>query len=304
MCRLLKNELKIRRFGFEGFEATDFQTSKLPPKLFIVYRVIIFVYWTSMLGERFAAHDDKIRFFFYLSYWNQIMVGIYFGFACFSAVHGRMNIKQRSSSSHVMDASSESKNLSDTSPDRPDVTDTSSETDKCNPGNDVTTITISDDDVTSKHCLSSTAPLRWFHVTTAIFQVMSFSVAIFVSVIYATTEWKSKRATLDFSFQNLNLHFANTLLMFCDVIITNIPTRLLHFIYVCLFTLIYDLYLMTLHFTGAESALYKIVNWNNDVTWVVCFYIVMIFIVSPFTHSIMFLVFTIKRSVTSYCRRL
>lgn len=119
--------------------------------------------------------------------------------------------------------------------------------------------------------------------------VSSLSISFAVTVMYVTMEWKDDNGTFNTSFLNLNLHFLNSVLILLDFFVNRIPIRLFHFIYVSIFTVTYCLFLFILHITSQNSAIYKIVDWENNPKWAIIFSVGMIFLIAPSVHSLIYL---------------
>ena len=59
------------------------------------------------------------------------------------------------------------------------------------------------------------------------------------------------------------IHVINSVLTLTDIFMVAYPTRWLHFIYTVLFGILYLIFLLILHFTGYNSAVYSQLNFRD-----------------------------------------
>jgi len=104
-------------------------------------------------------------------------------------------------------------------------------------------------------------PLRWFHILNWILHTVAFDIALAVTVLYwALLASPSKTE----SAVSINNHALNFVVMFLDLFIINIPERFLHSVHSFTYAIIYTVFLLILHGSGAESSVYSVTDWADN----------------------------------------
>ena len=103
-------------------------------------------------------------------------------------------------------------------------------------------------------------PLRWFHILNWILHTVAFDIALAVTVIYWVFPGKP---AMESAF-SINSHALNFVFMFLDLFIINIPERLLHSVHSFNYTIVYTVFLLILHGSGAESKVYPVTDWARN----------------------------------------
>jgi len=103
--------------------------------------------------------------------------------------------------------------------------------------------------------------LRWFHHLNWLLCNVVVNVAIIVTIFYWVVIGRTRTAALNLRPRTFHLHVTNTILVLIDIFMVAFPTRLLHFIYSIGYGLLYVLFLLILHWTGVNSAVYTVLNW-------------------------------------------
>jgi len=101
-------------------------------------------------------------------------------------------------------------------------------------------------------------PLRWFHILNWILHTVAFDIALAVTIVYWAFLASSK------SVLTINKHALNVVVMFLDLFIINIPERFLHSVHSFTDAIIYTVFLLILHGSGAESKVYSVTDWADN----------------------------------------
>ena len=91
-------------------------------------------------------------------------------------------------------------------------------------------------------------------------------------------------------------HAINSVLALIDLFMSRIPIRLLHFIYVSIFGLLYVITTLILHGVGEKSNFYEgVLDWASYPGSSAGLCIAMIIIGSPLFHSVAFLFYNVRQ---------
>uniref|UniRef100_H2ZLY3 Uncharacterized protein n=1 Tax=Ciona savignyi TaxID=51511 RepID=H2ZLY3_CIOSA len=134
----------------------------------------------------------------------------------------------------------------------------------------------------------SDVPLQWFHKFLWILQIVATDASLIITILY----WAL--LTPNFSVFSINNHAINFVIMFIDFFIVAIPTRLLHFIYVSLFALVYIVFSLILHGSGYESAIYPVLNWSTNPGISAGISVGAVIVAPPIVHGLYWCVFQLR----------
>uniref|UniRef100_H2YYR0 Protein rolling stone n=1 Tax=Ciona savignyi TaxID=51511 RepID=H2YYR0_CIOSA len=115
-----------------------------------------------------------------------------------------------------------------------------------------------------RHDAPSTEQIRWFHIVNWWLFNVACTAAFNVTIFY----WAliGSRRTLERNLQpvTFHLHVTNSILFLIDIFMVAFPVRLLHFFYAPLYGVVYILFMLIIHWTGVNSAIYAAVNWATQ----------------------------------------
>ena len=128
--------------------------------------------------------------------------------------------------------------------------------------------------------------LRWFHKIVWILQSVSVNGAIIIGISY----W-SLLSNGEETASSINSHAINIVIMIIDLFLNDIPVRLLHFYHSSLYTFVYSVFSLIVHASGYTSAIYPVLDWQNNVGMAIGLCLGITFIASPVVHALVFFTF-------------
>jgi len=131
--------------------------------------------------------------------------------------------------------------------------------------------------------------LRWFHKVVWILFEVSVGVAIIITVAY----WSLLEVR--FSSFSINNHLINTVIMLLELFVNRIPIRILHFYNLFFFSIIYVVFSLILHATGFSSAIYPILDWEQNWRLALGLALFIILLVSPVVHFTVYGLYVIRK---------
>ncbi|KAH9508153.1 hypothetical protein Btru_054870 [Bulinus truncatus] len=118
-----------------------------------------------------------------------------------------------------------------------------------------------------KHVPSDKLPAntKWYHSALWLLTTVSFDVAVAVSILYWTLEFKDV-----LHVQSFMTHIVNSLYVILDLAVISIPVRLVHVIYPILYSTVYLVFTICYHLvdgtnSDGEPYIYRTLNWSNTV---------------------------------------
>jgi len=118
----------------------------------------------------------------------------------------------------------------------------------------------------------------------AVATTSAFEITIFYVVLIApgrTLERNLKPTTF-------HIHVINSVLFLIDIFMVAFPTRFLHFIYTMIYGVVYTIFLLILHFTGYNSAVYPQLNFADNWEKAALFLVASIIVLPFLLHLIIF----------------
>uniref|UniRef100_F6V951 Protein rolling stone-like n=2 Tax=Ciona intestinalis TaxID=7719 RepID=F6V951_CIOIN len=110
----------------------------------------------------------------------------------------------------------------------------------------------------------SKGPLRWFHIINWWMFNVATVAAFNVTIFYWALIGRTRTAERNLRPVTFHLHVTNSILMLIDIFMVAFPVRLLHFFYAPLYGVVYILFMLILHWTNVNSAIYAAVNWSTS----------------------------------------
>jgi len=99
---------------------------------------------------------------------------------------------------------------------------------------------------------------------------------------------------------NIHVHLMNTVLLFVEQAVSAVPIRILHFYFAAIFGLIYFAFTLTIHWTGLNSAIYPVVNWNSNPGAAVGLFIGLTLLIMPVLHTLFYLLYFLRISLHNH----
>lgn len=252
-------------------------------KLFLLYRILFFLYWLTIFVIDLTFNEDGPLFLTYLSRWGQILLLIYLGLSLALLV-----TKQVCPTKNV-GLEMEETELAKTSI-CGEITETRETED--NTYNKQGRILWSAYTATYfyyKKCFTG----KSFEVlcqVTLVTMIISFDFAIIITILYPLLQ----DPTYNSSIRSINLHIINTVIVIFDICINAIPVRFIHVFFAMTASACYGIMLLLLHAANVTSSVYLCLNWKTKPLKTGIITAVMIFIAPPLAHSILYGIYKLK----------
>ncbi|XP_078485584.1 uncharacterized protein LOC100180437 [Ciona intestinalis] len=264
--------MKIRDFVLDPQStATDFYRSKWCKSgpSFIAYRSLVFCYWCVSFIVDLCNNLDGGWFFVYLSHWGEILVLLYFSAALCTSIWGYWQIRrEREKISSILKIALHS---------REEIEENKTENLK-----------------------NRSLKLKWFHYLTTILFIASFNVSFTVTILYPILDDVTYHHA---SFLSISIHILNFILMLIDLCVNGIKVKFQQFFIAVITSAIYAATLVTLHLTGANSAIYSAIDYQQNPIRTSLVTVAMILIAPVLCHSVMYCIYRLKLCIGYRIRR-
>nr|XP_002127130.1 protein rolling stone-like [Ciona intestinalis] len=134
----------------------------------------------------------------------------------------------------------------------------------------------------------SKGPLRWFHIINWWMFNVATVAAFNVTIFYWALIGRTRTAERNLRPVTFHLHVTNSILMLIDIFMVAFPVRLLHFFYAPLYGVVYILFMLILHWTNVNSAIYAAVNWSTSPATSAGYSIAAVIVLPIVLHAIVF----------------
>ncbi|XP_076813642.1 protein rolling stone-like [Clavelina lepadiformis] len=263
MGNILKPEFKKKRFAFHDCSPQRFYKSQWCKSkwVFLAIKLVLFGYWFgwflyAVILE--SINQSLHKYWLFLTNWGVVSILLYFITSTLVVIYG---IAEDSEQPHE----TKMPNTVSGSIDRSTGLINSANTDNPN--------------------------LRWFHEAVWILQSVSVNDAIIIDIAF----WVGLKLVLfngsSQSALSINKHAINIVIMIIDIFLNDIPVRLLHFYHSSLFMLAYSVFSLIVHASGYTSAIYPVLDWQNNVGMAIGLCLGITFIASPVVHALVFFTF-------------
>nr|XP_002129554.1 protein rolling stone-like [Ciona intestinalis] len=264
--------MKIRDFVLDPkSSATDFYLSKWckPGARYLVYRSLVFCYWCVAFIVDLCNNLDGGWFFIYLSHWGESLVLLYFFTALCTSICGYLQTRrEREKISSILKIALHS---------REEIKENETENVK-----------------------NRSLKLKWFHYLTTILFIASFNVSITVTILYPILDDVTYHSA---SFLSINIHILNFILMLIDLCVNGINVKFQQFFISVITSAMYAATLVTLHLTGANSAVYPAIDYKQNPIRTSLVTVAMILIAPVLCHSVMYCIYRLKLCIGYRIRR-
>uniref|UniRef100_H2ZLY5 Protein rolling stone n=1 Tax=Ciona savignyi TaxID=51511 RepID=H2ZLY5_CIOSA len=253
-----------------GSKSGAFYKSQLPihPKYYLAYRGVVFSYWFTTYLLDMYSNMDSGWFFSYLSHWCEMSILVYFFAAFCTACLGFSEFNKR-----------RRKNLEDL------------------PHN----LHLKKNSETVEFEMKEfDSPLRWNHYVTTIFFVSSFNLAVIVTSVFPVMGDPTYQ---NGSFLSVNIHVLNLVLMIIDLCINSLSVHYMQSFITVVTSACYAVMLISLHLTGARSAVYPLVDYKNNPVATALLTVGMILIAPFISHAVVYFLYRIKVFILHKIRR-
>ena len=139
--------------------------------------------------------------------------------------------------------------------------------------------------------------LRWFHKVVWILFEVSCGVAFIITVAY----WSLLEINL--SPFSINNHLINAIIMLLELLVNRIPIRILHFYNLFFFSIIYIVFSLILHGSGFSSAIYPVLDWEQNWRLALGLALGIVLLVAPLVHLIVFGIYSVRKAVASKSKK-
>lgn len=142
--------------------------------------------------------------------------------------------------------------------------------------------------------------LGWFHKTTWLFFTIASTNSLVVTVIYWSSEVQRQPSD---SLADI-MHTLNSVFMLVEVVISNIPVRLLHHFYSHIFESLYFLFTVIYWATGGEDLhgnnyIYQLLDYTNDPAIAVGAVFLVLIVLQPVAQLLIYILFRFRGWVVS-----
>lgn len=139
--------------------------------------------------------------------------------------------------------------------------------------------------------------LKWYHIATWLFQVISFGHALWVTLIF----WGIlvKDASPEYLREPIGQHKHSVQFGFLliDIFMISFPIRWLHFIYLTLFAILYSIFTAIMHWAKVNSRIYGFLDYENSPGLGVGVLLASSLIAAPIMHSIPFALYHLRSAI-------
>ena len=139
--------------------------------------------------------------------------------------------------------------------------------------------------------------MRWFHKLNWILFVVGTTIALLLTGFFWIILAPGRPSYENINPISVHIHAVNSILFLIDIFMVAFPTRLLHFIYVNLLGIIYAVFLLILHFTGVNSSVYPVLDFEQNFGLAIGITLVNVFVASTILHFIVFLLFLLRKLI-------
>lgn len=255
----------------------------LPLPLFLIYRLIAAFYFLSWLI--YSGFSDGNYWFIYISNWVFLFVTVHFMLSMFITTHYCCGAGVEDDPAGYGPRRFKSETY---------IVGLSSEDDEENEdeGEGTSYAKVEDDNV-----------LTWPQKAVWLF----FTIASVTSVVITITYWSAVYPGVEIDGLIVNQHILSAAFMLIEVIISNIPIRLLHFIYSHVFSSIYVLF--TVIYWGAggtnekgQHYIYKVLNYEDKAGQAIFTVFFVLIIMQFLVHLFLFVLFRFRAWLVSKCQ--
>lgn len=134
-----------------------------------------------------------------------------------------------------------------------------------------------------------------------------FDIASVTSVVITITYWSAVYSGVEIDGLIVNQHILGPAFMLIEVIMSNIPIRLLHFIYSHIFSSIYVLFTVTYWAAGGVNEdgkhyIYKVLNYEDHAGEAIFTVFCLLIIMQSLVHSFLYILFRFRAWLVSKCQ--
>ena len=148
----------------------------------------------------------------------------------------------------------------------------------------------------SKHnCRSSTCPICILLLGVWLLWIVASNAALVVTLSYWTLVFEPPT-----DFMDIAVHALNSIVMLIEFFMASTPVRILHVLYVMIFSVVYSLFTVIYWSAGGVTVdgdpyIYKILDYENgDPAMVSAVLLGIVFVVSPVLQFILFALFQLR----------
>lgn len=253
----------------------------MPLPLFLIYRLIAAFYFLSWLI--YSGFSDGGYWFIYLSNWVFTFVTAHFMLAMFITTHYCCGAGVEDDPAGYGPRRFKSETY---------IVGLSSEDDDDNEDEGTSYAKVEDDNA-----------LSWPQKTLWLF----FTIASVTSVVVTIAYWSMLYSGAEIDGLAVNQHILSTVFMLIEVIMSNIPIRLLHFIYSHVFSSIYVLF--TVIYWGAgglneegQHYIYKVLDYEEHAGKAIFTVFFVLIILQFLVHLFLFILFRFRAWIVSKCQ--
>jgi len=112
--------------------------------------------------------------------------------------------------------------------------------------------------------------------------------AFMVTFAYAVLIAPGRTMEKNLQPSTFHIHVTNSIMFLIDIFMVAFPTRFLHFIYAMIYGGLYAIFLLILHLTKYNSAVYAQLNFDNNPGMTAVWLVILVIVLPLLLHSIIF----------------
>ena len=145
------------------------------------------------------------------------------------------------------------------------------------------------------------ASLRWYHVTAWIIFNIYVTSAITISIAYRIgVNSNFFHRVNKVTAINFHVHVTNAILAVIELLVNNIPVKMLHFYCPLIFGVVYIVFTLIFHWSDLNSSLYVVLDWDNNAQRAVAYMFLGLFIAIVVHVVIVWGLSAVRRWLSSY----
>jgi len=130
--------------------------------------------------------------------------------------------------------------------------------------------------------------LPWYHVINWLLFAVASTSAFEITIFYAVLIAPGRSLEENLNPTTFHIHVINSVLLLIDIFMVAFPTRFLHFIYTMIYGVLYTLFLLILHLTNYNSAVYTQLNFAESPGTTAMWLVIAVIVLPLGLHSIIF----------------
>lgn len=148
-----------------------------------------------------------------------------------------------------------------------------------------------------------TGKLKWFHIITWLLHTIAIDTILFVTVVYWATVFPTEDPEQRQSVLGISKHAIHGTMMLIDLFLINSPVRYLHSIYMIISSTVFSVFLVILHLTDVNSAVYNITNFEKSPTIAYVTVGTLALVMPWVVHAIIFGFYHLRLFIFSKCSK-